>query len=100
MQRAKKEKLLTPRAEMRDLRVRIATIKDTHRAGLRHDLTPLVRRLQVLKAAQALRRAEKALLKSVEVDKVSPQMELLGGLPADQDAQPKLPLAAQDEGGR
>lgn len=83
MARTKKDKPLTPRAEMKDLRTRIQTIKEAHRAGLRHDLTPLVRRLQVLMAAEALRRAEKALLKTVEADKVNPQLELLGNLPAE-----------------
>ena len=95
MNRPKKQKALTPRAEMRELRKSIETIKDAHKADMRHELTPLVRRLAVLRAAEALRRAERALVKSVEADQVNPQLELLG-LPADgQEAQPALPLATQ-----
>jgi hypothetical protein len=95
MKGSKKDKALSRRAEMRELRKQIETIKDAHKADMRHELTPLVRRLAVLRAAEALRRAERALVKSVEADKVNPQLELLS-LPGDsQEPQPALPLATQ-----
>jgi hypothetical protein len=95
MQRSKKQKLLSARAEMRELRKQIETVKDAHKADMRHELTPLVRRLAVLRAAEALRRAERALVKSVEADKINPQLELLGLPGGTRDAQPALPLATQ-----
>ena len=95
MKRSKKEKPLSARAEMRDLRKRIETIKDAHKAEMRSELIPLVRRLAVLRAAEALRRAERALVKSVQADKANPQLELLGVPPNDQETQPTLPLVTQ-----
>ena len=95
MARMKKEKVLTPRLEMRELRARIDAIRDSHRSDLRREITPLAKRLAVLVAAQALRRAEKALLKSITADKVSPQLELLA-LPAEQQKpQAELALGTQ-----
>jgi transposase len=64
----KSKKDLTPRQERRELKKRIAELRDSHRALLRKELTPLVRRLAVLEAAQRLRRAERALVKSIEGD--------------------------------
>jgi hypothetical protein len=93
MVHSKKEKPLTPRLEMRELRTRIDAIRDSHRADLRREITPLARRLAVLMAAQALRRAEKALLKSITADKVNPQLELLGLAAEEQKPQAELPLA-------
>jgi len=54
-------------------------------------------------AAHALALAERALLKSVETDKVSRRMELLGNLPAAESPLAKLghqelPLAAHGPG--
>lgn len=82
----KKAKAMTPRQEIRELRARIGELKDSHRVLLRKDLTPLARRLAVLEAAEKLRRAERALVKSVESDKGNPQLELLS-LPVDAPAQ-------------
>lgn len=48
MNRSKKQEALSPRAEMRELRKQIETVKDAHKADMRHELTPLVRRLAVL----------------------------------------------------
>lgn len=92
MARTKKEKPLTPRLEMRELRREIDAIRDSHKSDMRREITPLAKRLAVLVAAQALRRAERALLKSITADKVNPQLELLA-LPADeQKPQAELPL--------
>jgi hypothetical protein len=95
MKHAKKQKPPSSRTEIRELRKRIETIKDAHRADIRRELTPLLRRLAVLRAAEALRRAERALVKSVEADKINPQLELLGVPPSDQETQPTLPLVTQ-----
>jgi transposase len=62
----KSKKDLTPRQERRELKKRIAELRDSHRALLRKELTPLVRRLAVLEAAQRLQRAERALVKSIK----------------------------------
>ena len=81
----KREKVLTPRLEIRELKGKIAVLKDLYRTGLRKELTPLQRRLSVLLAARALRRAENALVRSVERDQVNPQLELLS-LPGPVDS--------------
>ena len=95
MAHTKKQKVLTPRLEMRDLRERIGAIRDSHKSDMRREIRPIARRLAVLLAAQALRRAERALLKSVTADTVSPQLELLS-LPAEeQKSQAELPLGTQ-----
>jgi hypothetical protein len=95
MARTKKEKVLTPRLEMRHLREQIAARRDSHKADLRREITPLAKRLAVLVAAQALRRAEKALLKTVTADKAAPQLELLALPVEEQKPQAELPLATQ-----
>ena len=77
----RKAKILTPRQEIKDLKRRIGELKDSHRILLRKDLTPLARRLAVLEAGEKLRRAERALVKSIEAEKANPQLELLS-LPA------------------
>lgn len=71
----------TPAQEIRQLKARIAEAVDAHKSLLRKETTPLRKRLQVLLAAQALARAERALVKSVQSDP-SPQLDLLGNLPA------------------
>ena len=74
----RRAKPVTRRQEIRHLKERIAELKDSHRMLLRKDVTPLMKRLLVLQLAEKLARAERALVRSIESDKGSPQLELLG----------------------
>jgi transposase len=72
----KSKKDLTGRQETRELKKRIAELRHSHRALLRKELTPLVRRLAMLEAAQRMRRADRALVKSIEGHN-SPELNLV-----------------------
>jgi hypothetical protein len=89
----KGKKPLTRRQEIRALRQNIAELKDSHRVLLWKDVVPLMKRLPVLKRAEKLARAERALVRSVEEDKGSPQLELLS---FDMASPPAAPPPAGD----
>jgi hypothetical protein len=91
----KSRKALTRRQEIKQLRERIHELKDSHKLLLRKDVKPLMARLLVLELAAKLERAERALVRDVEADKGSPQLELLSLPAGEQKPQAELPLATQ-----